>query len=146
MSMKFAIWICTALILFQAGCKNNPIDSPIKNPREYTWTIDTLAYPGSYQTLMYAIWGSSASNIYVVGHNDQTLGSMWRYDGKRWSSVKLSILEGGPIAGSFDLAALTGFAADNIFAVGYRDFGGSTAFLDSSLTVHFDDLIGPSRS
>ncbi|MGA3246442.1 MAG: hypothetical protein ABSE41_17615 [Bacteroidota bacterium] len=55
MSMKFAIWICTALILFQAGCKNNPIDSPIKNPREYTWTIDTLAYPGSYQTLMYAI-------------------------------------------------------------------------------------------
>ena len=43
------------LFIYLAGCKksDNGIEvKPVKDPRTYTWTADTLGYPGAYQTLM----------------------------------------------------------------------------------------------
>jgi hypothetical protein len=142
-SMKFAISFCTALILFQSGCKNNPVDAPIKNPREYTWTIDTIAYPGSFQTSMRDIWGSSSKDVYVVGHNDQNRGAMWHFDGSKWSDVKLSILQGGTIEGAMDLRALVGLRSNSVFAVGERIYSNPSPppnFLDTSRIIHFNGL------
>ncbi len=112
-----------------------------KDPRNYTWTIDTLAYPGSYQTFMRSFWGSSSSNLYAVGHNDQNKGMMYHYDGKRWLEVPLTWSEGGPIREAVDLVSVWGVSANDIWAVGESAFMNPTPppnFLDSSLVIHFD--------
>jgi len=101
-----------------SGCKHVSEPPVVKSPREYTWTIDTLAYPNSFQTSMRDIWGSSANDVYVVGHNDQAFGKMWHYDGSRWEPVRLHILEGGPLPNIGSLSAIYGFSANDIWAVG----------------------------
>ena len=118
-----------------SGCKHVSEPPVVKNPREYTWTIDTLAYPNSFQTSMRDIWGSSANDVYVVGHNDAGgYGKMYHYDGNRWRPVDLAF-------GAFDLSAIYGFSANDIWAVGNRFFYNPNPppnFLDSSLIIHYD--------
>ena len=136
------VWILIAILA--GSCKdspNGPINDGNNDPRKYTWTIDTLKYPGSFQTLMFDIWASSEKNVYVVGFNDQNKGKMWNFNGDTWSSVPITSSEGGVIQGAFDLVGIYGFGANDIWAVG----GKSTLnpnpppnFLDSSLIIHYD--------
>jgi len=116
------------------GCK--------KDPRTYSWTADTLGYPGSYQTLMNDIWGSSHNDVYIVGHNSQNRGLMWHYDGNSWTNVRLITSEGGQIDGAIDLTAIYGFSNTDIYAVGSRIVGYNPnpppTFIDSSLIIHYD--------
>jgi hypothetical protein len=113
------VGLLATLFLCSGGCKKEPVGPTLpKNPREYAWTIDTLAYPGSLQTLMYAIWGSSSRNIYVCGHNDQRFAKMYHWDGRSWTNVKLDASEGGPLLGVASLDAISGFDPNHVFAVG----------------------------
>jgi hypothetical protein len=74
------------------ACEKSPTGpEPVKDPRTYTWTIDTLAYPGSFQTAMYDIWGNSPNDVYVVGHNDRAFRKMFHYDGSQWRPVDLAL-------------------------------------------------------
>jgi hypothetical protein len=112
-----------------------PVPQP--DPRNFTWTIDTIALPGSPATLMKSIWGSSPGDVYVVGHNDLPGGVMFHYDGTAWRRVILASSEGGPIQGSIDLSQVIGFTPEDLFAVGGKiPAGGGT--LPGSLVVHFD--------
>ena len=128
------------------GCKKDPIDSSNNakpGKRNYVWTVDTLSYPGSFQTMMRAIWGTSASNVYAVGSNDQAgWGSMYRYDGTRWKDVRLSWTQGGPIRHGFDLAAIHGTSTADIYVagtiIGYDPL--TQRFSDSSLIIHFNGI------
>lgn len=130
----------TALI---NSCKTNP-DSPsdpIEGKRNYVWTVDTLSYPGSFQTSMQDMWASSPNDVYVVGHNDLNRGQMYHFDGVRWSPVHLSVNDGGTISGPIDLSAVHGLTKNNIWAVGERLFLNPTPppnIIDSSLVIHFD--------
>jgi len=132
------------LFIFLTGCtkSDNGIEvKPVKDPRTYTWTADTLGYPGSYQTLMDDIWGSSAKDVYAVGHNSQNRGLMWHYDGNKWIDVHLITSEGGQISGAIDLSAIYGFSSTDIYAVGKRLRTNPTPppnFIDSSLIIHYD--------
>jgi len=67
---------------------NEPGKPSFKDPREMTWTVDTLHYPGNIQTLMSSIAVRSMSDIWLCGHADG-LGDMWNYNGVEWSSVNL---------------------------------------------------------
>ncbi len=134
------MFCAVTLLLLQFSCKDNPVE-PLKDPRTYTWTIDTLAYPGSFQTSMRDIWASSPTDVYVVGHNDQAFGKMWHFDGQSWKPVKLHILEGGPLPNIGSLNAIYGFSSSDIWVVGDRIYYNPTPppnFLDSSLIIHFD--------
>jgi hypothetical protein len=144
------IGVIAALVfttLFVYSCKNKPTQtddtSPKPGKRDYTWTIDTLAYPGSMQTLMRDIWASSPTNVYVVGHNDQNMGHMFHYDGIKWSAVKLTWSDGGPLTGAIDLSSIYGFGPNDIYAVGERIYDNPNppyGFLDSSLIIHYDGV------
>ena len=135
-------------ILCLASCKKDePIqshfpDSPRPGKRDYVWTVDTLAYPGSFQTTMRDIWGSAPNNVYIVGHNDQPgPGTMFHYDGTRWSTTRFHVAEGGGVAGPVSLSAIYGFGPNDIYVVGQRTYQNPTPppnFLDSSLIIHFD--------
>ncbi len=139
---RIVLAISIVAALLQLSCTGDIMGPPvIKDPRTYTWTIDTLAYPGSYQTAMQDIWGSSSTDVYVVGHNDQNRGLMWHYDGKQWTDVKLSTVQGGNIQGAIDLSAIDGFSAASVYAVGEKDYDNPNRppnFLDSSLIIRFD--------
>lgn len=140
--VKKALGVISGMVLaMQLSCKDAIVDTPIKDPRTYTWTIDTLAYPGSFQTSMRDIWGSSASDVYVVGHNYENSGLMWHYNGKIWQPVGLNPFEGGTITGSISLKSVLGFSKSNIWAVGdrvYNNYSPPPNLLDSSLVIAFD--------
>ncbi len=131
---KLLVYGSIAVLLLQLNCKDNSVEPPIKDPRTYTWTIDTLAYPGSFQTNMRDIWGSSPTDVYVVGHNDRGFGKMFHFDGKEWKPVDLAF-------GAIDLSTVLGFAANDVWAFGQHLYDNPTPppnFLDSSLIIHFD--------
>ena len=48
------------LVTLFTACKNStePAVDKTKNPKEYTWTIDTLEYPGEFQTGLRSIWAT----------------------------------------------------------------------------------------
>lgn len=133
-----------SMILLYAACKKNPVppqEMPLRSPREYTWTIDTLSYPNSFQTLMFDIWASSANNVYLVGHNSSGGGHMYYYNGKEWIDIKLVTALGGNIEAPIDLWAIYGFEDNDIWAVGQRlgiNSNPPPNFLDSSLVIHFN--------
>lgn len=136
--------VISFLILFPLGCKEDstgPIEPP-PGKRDYTWTTDTISYPGSFQTLMRDIWASSPKDVYVVGYNDQAgEGTMYHFDGVKWTPVRLLTVQGGTIKQGFELSAIYGFASNDLWAVGeyiYDNPNPPPNFLDSSLIIHFD--------
>jgi hypothetical protein len=136
------IFLAASLLACFSCKKDSPPEPPTtKDPRTYTWTVDTIAAPGSLQTSMRDVWGSSPRDVYVVGHNERGFGQMFHYDGYSWQMVRLVTAEGGLIPGPIDLEAILGFAANDIYAVGERLYTNSTPppnILDSSLIIHFD--------
>jgi len=139
--MQGAVPILLVALSFHCGCKKDPASPSQKNLRELTWRVDTLAYPGSFQTLLSDIWGSSAKDVYVVGSNSNNRGLMWHFDGKSWTDVKLGVTQGGTIVGAIDLEDIYGFGPNDIWAVGDHIRNNPNPppnFLDSSLLIHFD--------
>ncbi|MEO8233710.1 MAG: hypothetical protein ABI638_15630 [Ignavibacteriota bacterium] len=128
--------------LLVLGCKEKGVEvKPPKDPRTYIWTADTLGYPGSFQTLMYDMWGSSPTDVYTVGHASANDGVMWHYDGNNWHDVVLSESKGGQIPGAFELTSVFGFNSSDIYAAGERlrtNPNPPPNFIDSSLIIHFD--------
>jgi hypothetical protein len=94
------------------------------------------------QTTMRDIWASSPTDVYVVGHNDQPgPGTMFHYDGKKWSTTHFHSADGGTISGPVDFSAVYGFGSNDVYAVGERIYTNPNAppnFLDSSLIIHYD--------
>jgi hypothetical protein len=131
--------IFTTLFL-NLKCKDEPTkppDNSLKGPRTYTWTVDTITYPGSWQTNMQSIWGSSTSDVYIVGHNDQMgSGNMFHFNGKSWSATKFHSADGGTIYGAISLTDVYGFASNDIWAIGSKyEYGYAT---DSSFIMHYN--------
>ncbi|MFB0517204.1 MAG: hypothetical protein ACETWG_11460 [Candidatus Neomarinimicrobiota bacterium] len=125
------------------GLLTGPDDEVAKDPREYTWTVDTLAF--GPQTAMERIWGSSPTDVYVVGHNAKMVqGKMFHFDGDKWDMVELSTSYGGHISGYFDLSSVYGFASDDVWAVGERVYDNPEPppnWLDSTLIIHYDGAV-----
>lgn len=107
-----------------------PPVKPIKDPRTYTWTIDTLKV--SFQTSMTRIWGSAPNDVYIGGHDaGAPSSSLWHFDGNKWSVIKL------PVSRSYDIYGIFGFSVQDIWTAGnmwYYDI----FFKDSSLICHYD--------
>jgi len=129
---KLVVVTSAALIvalLAYSGCdKGIEPEKPPKNPREYTWTVDTLiAHPDAIQTQMWDIYATSPENVYVAGHTDWTGvngdGILWRYDGTKWSIVNQGFRD-------VDLESITGFGPSDIYAAGNKG--------PNALVLHFD--------
>jgi hypothetical protein len=145
--MKANLFISCCLISFAAfgifliACEKSPVKptpEPPKDPRQYSWTVDTLSYPGSFQTVLNRIWGSSPQNVYVVGHCDDIRGQMYHFDGKAWHPISFTYW--GPI----DLTNIYGFSENDIWIVGSqyhqtgRDSLGYPIYYWSSLIIHYN--------
>ncbi len=138
MNSKAWIWLLAFGVLTFPGCSHNPVGPVYQDPGKYTWTVDTLSYPGSYQMNLGSLWGSCDTDVFVVGHSDDIRGEMWHYNGRGWSIVNLSALYGGTVSGAIDLSAVYGFDSNDVWAVGERLWLENNTFLDSSLIIHWN--------
>jgi hypothetical protein len=116
--------ILIILIQILIGCDTTepPPVKPVKDPRTYTWTLDTLKV--SFQTDLRRIWGSAPNDVYIAGHNAGRPGSLWHFDGNSWSSVELPVI-------TYDVNGIYGFSSSDVWAVG------ETA-TEVSLILHYD--------
>ena len=125
------------------GCTHNPVGpGSYKDPTKFTWTVDTLEDNGNFQCDMSRIWGSSANNLYVVGHDaggyiSGSFHPMWHYDGTKWTQVA-SV--GGSIATNqfFELNSIYGFSANNIWAVGDYQYKVDDSARYTPLIIHWN--------
>ena len=122
-----------AIMFVIDACKDKGVEPlPLKSPRDYTWTADTITYLGSYtQTIMDDIWGSSPNDVYGVGFNNGSNVTIWHYDGKSWADVKLDTFGMNPIV----LFGIYGFSSKDIWAVGGR---GDLNAPSSGSIIHYD--------
>ncbi len=128
---KIILFSFSVLVLQQCSPTEPPLDE-IKNPRTYTWTIDTLSYPGSQYTIMYSIWGSSPGNMYVVGSCSQYEGRIWHFDGEKWAPSPPEISRN-----NFFYQDIYGFSENDIWMAGFMS---SPPYLnsDSCLLMHYN--------
>lgn len=98
-------------ILTGINCKNDSLilNEEIKpGRRDYAWKVDTLkANPGDL-FYMYSLWGSTKTDIWVVGSADASNLSIWHYNGVNWS-LNLDRL-------SSNLMSVFGFDKNNVWA------------------------------
>jgi gamma-glutamylcyclotransferase (GGCT)/AIG2-like uncharacterized protein YtfP len=95
----------------------NPSTEQPKDPREMTWTADTIAYEGSSQTLMTSMWASSPNDVWIAGHNDRSRGEIYHFDGKIWKEI--DPMNDVPRS-TKSINKIMGLAPNNIWMVGDR--------------------------
>ncbi|HEV8537724.1 MAG TPA: hypothetical protein VGR15_02275 [Bacteroidota bacterium] len=116
-------------------CQDSTGPQPPKpGKRDYVWSIDSISYPGSLQTTLYTIWGSSSKDVYAGGSNERGWGELYHYDGNSWQVV---------IHGyrAIDIHQIYGFGADDVYLAGgyiYTNPAPPPNFLDSSVILHYD--------
>lgn len=81
--------LLVAIMFCFSSCKHStePGES-YKDPREMTWTYDTLYYPNSLQTKLHHFLAFNSNDIYAYGHCDDKRGACYKYDGLKWTPVE----------------------------------------------------------
>jgi hypothetical protein len=99
-----------------SSCKSNtePIEY-CKRPMEMAWTVDTLSYPGSIQTLVLKMVGVSNNDLYAMGACDAAGGRIYHFNGVKWSSYNVAQYIYG-----FWVYDMIAFNWNNIVGVGTR--------------------------
>jgi hypothetical protein len=139
-----AAWLLVVLSILSLSCKKDDgncttCPPPTKDPRTYSWTVDTISYPGSFQTTMRSIYATGPDNVYIVGHNDNPgTPTMFHYNGSQWTTTSFHVTAGGGISGAMSLSRVHGFGASDIWVAGERIYQIGNTFSDSSFLMHFD--------
>ena len=119
-------------------------DEPIKDPRTYSFTIDTLRFHNSQQLIFQNIWGTNYNNVYHVGSSDIGFGMMHHFNGENWELVPLHISVGGSVGGiSMQIRDVYGFSKDDMWAVGYYLTNETIEGVpgpEKSLIIHYDGI------
>lgn len=134
--VKYHIEILFSIFLLGiVACSGLIEDEPQTDPREYTWTVDTLSYPNEFQTYLSNVWGSSGNDVYAVGHCTVVQGTMWYFNGYIWEPVVLAQVDGGNIVGHHSIQDVFGFGEDDVWAIGYKSHSFDN---DEGLVIHYD--------
>jgi hypothetical protein len=140
MNNKLLFIVDIVIIIVSINCNKNEesvlIPEIPKDPKTYSWTLDTVSFTNTYQTWMYGIWGSSANDVYMVGLSDNK-DKLYHYDGKDWSYIPLTSDWGGIVVGRFVLCDITGFSKNDIWVVGIHDYSSPVSYT-SRLVLHYN--------
>ncbi len=132
----------TAISVFLILSCSDPVSEKVRTVRDFSWSPQTISYPGSNQTWMFDIWGSSNSNVYAVGHcATSAAGTMYLFNGTQWQTTGYHAAEGGPINGAVILWAIDGTSQTNVVAAGARMATNPIpppTFVEFPLVIRFD--------
>src|SRR3989338_793154 len=122
------------------GCKKDPITPPdrVRTPHDYTWTRDTLG-DGTFQSSHEMIWGSSASDVYMVASSSEFgQWEIWHFDGIRWTDITSIYFETfpGPPWYRYSPIDVTGFGPNDVWIVGLADTMEQPAPLRTVFALH----------
>ncbi len=81
--------------------------------------FERFTTPGLGKTILYGVWGSSASDVYAVGSEAGRNGFIWHFDGDEWSALDLP--SDIPLDGNNDVSPffkVWGTSADDVWVVG----------------------------
>ncbi|PIQ09122.1 MAG: hypothetical protein COW71_08215 [Ignavibacteriales bacterium CG18_big_fil_WC_8_21_14_2_50_31_20] len=94
-AILFILSFTMAFVFF--SCEKGTEPEQLKpGRRDYTWTADTLSSPMWHGS---CIWGSSASDVWVVGGDGSSTDRIWHYDGKKWEHNTTPIYAGDCVFG-----------------------------------------------
>ncbi len=132
---KWLIPFFLLALIIQFSCREKIIEPPELGKRDYNWSIDTLSYTGSFQTILLNIWAESPRNVYLVGYNDRSKGQIYHYNGEQWDPIELPSFEGG-----LDFYDIDGTSGENLWVVGERITHDiiNDKFIFSGCVIHFD--------
>jgi len=86
------IFLITGLAIITFSCKEeitNPTE-PTPGRRDYVWKMDTLRADKDGFQFLSGIWGSSPSDVWVVGDAATYVNKVWHYDGTTWKNYPLN--------------------------------------------------------
>ncbi|HLP17915.1 MAG TPA: hypothetical protein VK470_16750 [Bacteroidota bacterium] len=130
-----------------SGCSHSvdvgPITPKLKDPKTYTWTIDTLLYHPYPQytasTMITSIRGINDTLIFATGEEEWNgRGAMWKHNGTQWERVKLFSFEGGVLTSPFAFNSVNAFSENDIYAFGDAYTNKTGSWVSSGLAIHFD--------
>lgn len=129
--------IIIGLIAIVYSCASGIVE-PItaKDPADYNWSIDTIKYndPDIRQSLLSSLWGSSAKDVYLVGHTDAG-GKIMHYDGISWKEIDFYKMG---LMGGKELEMVYGFSADDVWICGQSQVAVGQSFEEYASFYHFD--------
>jgi len=128
----------TAFLALSLSCRKSTEPLELNRyPYKLNWSIDTLT-TGTFQTMMYNIWGSSSSGMYVGGHSSAALGMLWHYDEKKWNDIDLRHLFMGTQVLLTD-GEIFGFEPNDIWVGAEQAIFDQTYYRDrKAVILHFD--------
>jgi hypothetical protein len=106
--MKFILFL--AVVILVLSCTDSGTE-PQPVSHDFQWEVDTIL-PNAFQFIGTSIWGSSDTNVYLVGHDSDGGQSMLRWDGKKWNIIDLWRF------GFNTIAQISGYDSSNIAIVG----------------------------
>ena len=90
MTIKISFSIIFFIAILNNSCNTtDPIDNIQPGRRDYTWTRDTLRADEFGFEFLTGIWGSSPSDIWVIGDAATYVNKVWHYDGNKWQNYLL---------------------------------------------------------
>ncbi len=93
-----------------------------------SWTV----FPTPSRGTLYGITALASNNVRAVGNQ-----VILHWDGASWSSVAFPQLQGGS-GTSYNLRSISATSASDIWAVGYREWGYFSGYLDAPVSYHWD--------
>lgn len=140
-SSKTILPVCLLIFLLLHSCDTTqpPPPQEVRNARTYTWTRDTLG-DGSFQSIFQGIWGSSPTDVYVVGHSsDPYMHKIWHYDGVQWFDLTTVYFTTFQILDPIFFAPVQvwGAGANDVWIVGRRDTSTVSTQIKKGFILHF---------
>lgn len=124
-----------SLILGLNCAKDNIVNSKTddsQEPLKFTWKVDTIITPMGFYSAERKIWGSSPSDVWIIGFNSSYLGEIYRFDGNLWNRMTPDLQLNA------DYSDMTGFSSDNIYFAGYSWANAGTSTKFNILIVHYN--------
>jgi hypothetical protein len=120
LTLPIIILILILSLVFFNSCSDNTINPNelLKDPRDLTWTSDTIAYEGSMQTFLTSMWVYSPTDAWVAGHNERSFGEIYHFDGNKWTENE-PMRSGVPIS-TKSINQIMGLTPNNLWMVGDR--------------------------
>lgn len=123
-----------AMLCAHLSCRETPTGPTKRNPRNYEWSATTFSYPNAASVAMYAVWGSSPSNVIAAGRSSMGAngGAIWRFNGTTWK------VETGIPINANDFHDIIGFSTNDMWMPGEYTYLQGLDVRDSAVVLHYN--------